>query len=59
MCEVLTAAEAARIAKVDVQTIRKLCERRQIPARDVGAGRYHVWRIPRDRFERWLEGEGK
>ena len=56
MCEVLTPREAAELLKVDVQTIRKLCEKGIIPARDVGAGRYRCWRMTRAALEAWLEG---
>ena len=56
---VLTANEAAKIAKVTPQTIRKLCELGEIPARDFGTGKQHVWRIDVGEFEAWMKGGRK
>lgn len=48
----LTIPQAAVEAQVCEETIRRKCSSGEIPARKVGA----VWRIPRARFLRWLEG---
>lgn len=53
---VLTAEEAAKVAKVAAQTIRKLCETGEIPARDFGTGKRRVWRIDAGEFAAWLKG---
>lgn len=57
-CRTLDAREAASMLGVDHRTVRRLCEQGKIPAVDVSTKRgRHVWRIPRDRFERYVEGE--
>jgi len=53
--DVLTLEEAATIARLDFRTVRDAIERGEAPGRRVGATR--GYRIPRDAFMRYLEGQ--
>jgi excisionase family DNA binding protein len=49
--------EAADELGVDHRTVRKLCEQGRLPCVDVSTKRgIRKWKIPRDKFETYLEG---
>ena len=57
-CRMLGVIEAAAMLGVDRRVVDRLCAQGRIPCVDVSTKRgRHVWRIPRDRFERYMEGE--
>ena len=56
-CRTLTVQEAADELGVDHRTVRKLCEQGRLPCVDVSTKRgIRKWKIPRDKFETYLEG---
>ena len=50
----LTAAEAAREARMSVASIKRKCAKEGLGFKPGGCG---PWRIRRTQFERWLAGE--
>lgn len=51
---VLTVSEAAKILRTTDKTVSKLCEKGEIPARNVGTEKKHAWRIDEDALKRWM-----
>jgi excisionase family DNA binding protein len=45
--EWMTVAQVAAALGCSVQTVGRLCEKKRLPARDIGTGRHRIWRIPR------------
>ena len=53
----LTVQEAADELGVDRRIVSELCEQGRLPCVDVSTTRRtRKWKIPRDRFEKYLEG---
>lgn len=57
-CRTLTVQQAADELGVDHRTVRKLCEQGRLPCVDVSTRRgIRKWKIPREKFDKYLEGE--
>jgi hypothetical protein len=54
MVEMLTLAEAAKLAKCAPNTIRTAIARGQLKGKDIGFGRRRFWRVERSELLRWL-----
>jgi len=46
--------DAARLLGVRPETVRELCRRGELPAREISPGR---WLISREALESWVRGE--
>ncbi len=51
--EVYTISMAAKYLKISTQTLRKLIENEELPAKQIG----RLWRIRREDLEEFLKGE--
>jgi hypothetical protein len=54
MVEMLTLAEAAKIARCAPNTIKTAIAKGQLKGKDIGFGRRHFWRLERSELLRWL-----